>query len=450
MPVSKSSPTSGLVSPAPAEPTRSGQGTDAQGPGGLPQQVPARPSALNVPSASGPPPRGARPSAATSFTGPAPRDDKPNYSRAHIGGKPFVPEAGPESIQAFLQNSRTNNRQEFLEKLQQFLGSTLSNNRYESIDQLHQRAENFLHHFEAEKEILARTKAGLKDPQSPVHQQATWMAHLERLNWKENAPLSPPDRELRAREIEPGQGFARGSPFRGLTMTGPIAQTMSMMLAGKQGPLTEQQALAGFELAQTGAVVARFLKMEERVKFKKAYRVAANRQGTNLRRTPNGMDLSEDLGTRQRDAHALPVMTGTSGSASDAALSTKFASKKAGLPWAAPGLNDEQAQRAMADLGLHHFRSDESLVSKAIAERINQLRTAANLAPMHVDSQQVFTHSYPEIDAAVRLTLQGKSGLNEQAMQEVTLASAQRLLEVATELALEAEPPTSTNKPSPA
>jgi hypothetical protein len=439
MPVSSPTPPiSGSATPAPAQPTTSSPAGQVQVP--VVQQQPVRPSALNAAHGSGPPTRGSLPGWTPSFKNVASRDDRRNYSQAHIAGKPFVPpNEGPESISAFLQNNVSNNCRELLERLKHFLGSTLSNNRYESMEQLHLRAENLLNHLAAEKKMLEQTTAGLQDPNSPVHRQATWMAHLERLNWREGAPLAPNDRALRAREIEAGQGFAPGSPFEGLGLTEPIAKTLAIMLAVKQGPFTEQQALAGFELAGLGGVLGYRLGIQERMHFAGEHGVYPERKDTHPTRTPDGLDLSDDLGTQLRDEYHLPVMTGTSGTASDATQSAKFASTYAGVSWAAPGLSLEQARQAISDLGLHHFRGEGSAVASHIAGGMNRLRAAVDLRPMHLDALHVFTHSYPEVDAAVRLTLRGQPGFDEQAMREVTQASAQRLEEVAAQWALQAQ-----------
>jgi hypothetical protein len=452
MPVPKSTPALGFAKRALAGPTTStlsrlsGQ---VGGQGVQPQAV--RPSALNARFASGLPPKGTKPSATTLFSSPESEGAKPNHSQAHVGGKPYVPgQSHPETLGELFRSAfvSAQTQAESQEKIKEFLGSTLSNNRYESMDQLQLRAENFLRHIEAEKKILAQTTEGLKDPQSPVYQQATWMAALERLNWKHEASLDPSDREQLAREIERGEGFEKDSPFRSIRVSASLAKALSMMLEKQEGPLTEAQALAGFEMAQLGTVIASRVGIEERMKIRRQYRVDADRQGTSMTQSPDGVDLSADLGTQLRDQHGLPVMTGTSGSSSDAALSPKFASLKTGVPWTAPGLSEQQAQHAIADLGLQFFRGDDSTPSRSIAASVNRLRTAAHLPPMHVDSQHVFSHSYPEIDAALRLTLQGKSGWNKQAMQAATLASAQRLADVADELALEAKPATSDDKPA--
>jgi hypothetical protein len=458
MPVAATpSPVLSSAKPAPAEPASAQPSGHTPSPAEQLQQQPVSRLALNAHAASGPPRKRLKSSPTASIASTLPQDHRRPFSQAHIGGKPFVPDQFPEGMGDHAGDHGSNNRHEALERLKHFLGSTLSNNRYESIEQLQLRAENVLHHFEAEQKILEQTKAGLEDPHSAVYQQATWMAHLERLNWKEAAPLGPDDREHWARAIEPGQGYARDSPLRGLRMAEPIAQTLSMMMKGQEGPLTESQSLAGFELAQLGTVIASRLRIEERKNYRQQARVDADRQGTSMLTTRDGMDLSKDLGTQLRDEYCLPVMTGTSGSSSDAALSTKFASMKAGVPWAAPGLDEEQAQRAASDLGLQYFRDDRSAPAHVTAAVVNHLRAAAHLPPMHVVAQRVFTHSYPEIDAAVRLTLQGQSGWDEQAMRAATLASAQRLSDVATELALEAEqaaareqpPAKSDAKPSP-
>jgi hypothetical protein len=58
-----------------------------------------------------------------------------------------------------------------------------------------------------------------------------------------------------------------------------------MMLHGASGPFTKDQARAGFELAQTGQVLAGRLKIDERVKLREENRVDAQRNGTHSTRT---------------------------------------------------------------------------------------------------------------------------------------------------------------------
>ncbi|EPR5475088.1 avirulence protein, partial [Escherichia coli] len=124
---------------------------------------------------------------------------------------------------------------------------------------------------------------------------------------------------------------------RGLKLSDSARSAFSMMLCGSAGPFTKEQTLSGFELAQTGQVLAGRLKIQERMTFRANNRVDAQRNGTHSTRTQTGMDLSQDIGTIMRDKAGLPVMSGTSGSSSDATLATRYAAEHFGKTWAAPG-----------------------------------------------------------------------------------------------------------------
>lgn len=342
----------------------------------------------------------------------------PGYSQANVDGKTY--EVGPNTPAS----------------VQAFLGNTLSNNRYDSPQHLEQRAENFLRHIEAEKNILQQTTEGLLEPGTGVFDQTSWMGHLERGLWHGETRFGANDRSHLGDEALGAAEPKPGSPFHGqsgLKLSEGARSAFSMMLKGTEGPFTQEQARAGFEMAQTGQVLAGRLKLQERIDYRKDNRVDANRSGTHSTKTADGMDLTKDLGTRLRDEHGLPVMSGTSGSSSDAALATKFAAKQAGLTWAAPGLDDAQAQQAITDLSHHYFRAHESSPPHSMASGINAVRSAANLETKSVDTVGIFTHSYPEIQAGVSLTLEGASAENEEALRRATRTSLQRLKEAAPE-----------------
>jgi hypothetical protein len=291
-----------------------------------------------------------------------------------------------------------------------FLESTLSHNRYTSAAHLRRRAEAHARHIGAEKRLIDGAVEGLHRPGSATFQQASWMGHLERGLWTSEPGLQGEDRQALAREALGSAEPEEGSPFhgpRGLTLSVPAKTVFAMMLAGEEGPFTEEQARTGFEAAQTGQVLAGRLGVEERVAFRKEHRLDAQRAGTHSTRTAEGMDLSADLGTRVRDAFGVPVMSGTSGSSSDAALSTMYGAQRAGTSWAAPGLGEQEAKAAIADLSLHYFRAEGSPPARSMARGMNAVREAAGLPPKEVEVAKVFTHSYPEVYTAVSLTLDG-------------------------------------------
>ncbi|WP_198362581.1 secretion protein EspV [Burkholderia ubonensis] len=310
--------------------------------------------------------------------------------------------------------------------------NTLSNNRYDSLEHLQTRAENYLKHRAAEANILQSTTEGLGKPESAVFKQAAWMGHLERGLWHAEDRFGGNDREQLGKEALGVSEPLPGSPFhgvRGLNLSDSARSAFSMMLRGAAGPFTQEQARAGFELAQTGQVLAGRLGISERMKFREDNRVDAQRNGTHSTRTQGGMDLSQDMGTTMRDKAGLPVMSGTSGSSSDAAIATRFAAGRSSTSWHAPDLSEAEGRKAIADLSHHYFRADGSSVPPSMANGINKIRDEAGLNKKDVNTLDIFTHSYPEIHAGVALTLAGASGTEEEAMHEATQEAARLLHE---------------------
>ena len=335
-------------------------------------------------------------------------------SQAHIGELPY--QIGPESPPS----------------VKEFLQITLSNNRYVSREHLQSRAENYLKYRRAEGEILRATTEGLEEPDSAVFRQSAWMGHLERGLWQTEELCGGNDREQLGNEalgvVEP----LPGSPFhgaRGLKLSENARSPFSMMLRGAAGPFTQQEARTGFEVAQTGQVLAGRLNIDERMAFRENNRVDAQRNGTHSTRTPTGMDLSKDPGTIMRDKAGLPVMSGTSGSSSDAVIATRFAAERFKTSWAAPGLNEAEGRKAITDLSHHYFRAEDSSPPQSVASGINKIRDEAGLAKKEVNTLDIFTHSYPEIHAGVALTLAGVPGTDEKAMDEATQEAARLLRE---------------------
>ncbi|PIS75189.1 secretion protein EspV [Escherichia coli] len=338
-------------------------------------------------------------------------------SQAHIGTQPYRPGAdSPLTVRSFLQ-------------------ITLSNNNYKSLEHLQTRAENYLRYRKAEENILRSTVEGLTNPESPVFKQTAWMGHLERGLWKTETHWDGNDREQLGKEALGSEEPKPGSPFygsRGLKLSDSAHSAFSMMLCGSEGPFTKEQALSGFELAQTGQVLAGRLKIQERVKFRADNRIDAQRNGTHSTRTPTGMDLSQDIGTIMRDKAGLPVMSGTSGSSSDATLATRYAAEHFGKTWAAPGLSQAEGCKAISDLSHHYFRAEGSSPPQSMATGINKVRYDAGMEEKYVNTLDIFTHSYPEIYAGVALTIAGAGGNDEQAMYNVTQEAARILYEAET------------------
>ena len=318
--------------------------------------------------------------------------------------------------------------------IRRFLSQALSNSRYESVEQLQHRAEVYLENIEAEKKLIEEAGKALHDPSSAVSQQATWMSHLERGLWKPEALPEGLDREQLGNEVLGTAVPLEGSPYarpRPWQLSASAQSAFAMMVKGEAGPFTQEQALAGFETAQEGLLVAGQLGIEERVADRMANRHDAHRSRTHPTRTLDGLDLSQDPGTHLRDELRAPVMTGTSGSSSDVALATKYGAEQAGVSWAAPGLSEPQAKAAMVDISLQFFRSEGSNPPTVLAQGMNDLRAWQGLPTKEVEASQVFAHSYPEIHAGVSLTLDGVDPRDqdavEQALHQSTLEAKARL-----------------------
>ncbi|MGC3030343.1 secretion protein EspV [Burkholderia sp. DN3021] len=338
----------------------------------------------------------------------------PLSSQAHIGTQLY--QIGPDTSPI----------------VKQFLQNTLSNNRYESLEHLQTRAENYLRYRRAEANILRATTEALGKPESAVFKQTAWMGHLERGLWYAEDRFGGNDREQLGKEALGLSEPLPGSPFhgvRGLNLSDSTRSAFSMMLRGAAGPFTQEQASAGFELAQTGQVLAGRLGIHERMKFREDNRVDAQRNGTHSIRTQGGMDLSQDMGTTMRDKAGLPIMSGTSGSSSDAVIATRFAAERSSTSWAAPGLSEAEGRKAIMDLSHHYFRAEGSSTPPAMASGINKIRDEAGLDKKDVNTLDIFTHSYPEIHAGVALTPAGASGSDEKAMHEATQEVARLLRE---------------------
>ncbi|QCX12817.1 secretion protein EspV [Paracidovorax citrulli] len=347
--------------------------------------------------ASRPRPAGQAPGSASS--GPA------SFSQAHVAGRCREMDMDASSA------------------IRQFLSQSLSNNRYVSEEHLRARAENYLAYIDAEKALIDRADVSLQNVLSAASRQSAWMCHLERGVWRAETALQDTntDRERLAAEAEGSMVPAPSSPYarpRAWTVSPTAASALAMMIRGEEGPFTREQSKTGFETLQESLLLASRLKIGARKSHRSAHRHDAKRSETHPTKTPGGTDLSRDPGSRLRDEAGIPVMTGTSGSSSDVALTTLYAADRAELPWMAPGLDSQAGMDAMVDLSLQFFRTEGSSPSVTMARGMNRVRSGAGLPPKEVDAHQVFSHSYAEIDAGVRLTLEGVDPADEVAVEQ--------------------------------
>ena len=320
------------------------------------------------------------------------------------------------------------------------MSQSLSNTRYDSVKQLQRRAEVYLEYIEAEKTLIKAAEVALQDPASQLVQQSGWMIHLERALWNSESAesaLEDMDRQQLGDKVLETATVLEGTPYFRVgrrKLSSPASSVFAMVLKGEAGPLTAEQSTTGFDVAQEGQLVAGRLNIAARKAWRDANRHPANRSQTHVR-TVGGLDLSRDAGTQVRDELGVPVMTGTSGSSSDAALATKFGAQQAQASWAAPGLTEEEAKTAMTDLALYYFRSKTTSTSTSppvlLAEDMNLARGELGLPAKEVEVAQVFTHSYAEIHAGTSLTIDGVDPRNPQAVEQAlvgaTLKAKERL-----------------------
>lgn len=316
-----------------------------------------------------------------------------SFSCAHVAGRPYkVGEHTPDPIRKFLSQS-------------------FSNNRYDSEEHLFSRAKNYLEYAGAEKRKLARAQASFQDPASPMIQQAAWMLHLERNSWGTEPGMDNVDRNRVADEVTAAVPYDPSSPYArppAWLVDPNSTSALSMMIKKEHGPFTLEQTKTAVSTIQEGGLLSdKWKELADRKSHRTAHRHSTVRNGTFPSKTPGGADLSQDPGTRLRDAAGIPVMTGTSGTASAVSVATLYGAQRAGLSWVAPGLDEETATQAMVDLSLQFFRSEGSSPAVVMARNMNRLRSVEELPPKEVEAHQIFSHSYAELDAGVRLTLEG-------------------------------------------
>lgn len=294
--------------------------------------------------------------------------------------------------------------------VEQYVEKTLFNIKHESLAHMHARAEAFVHYLPAEKAIVQQTDADLnrRDEISPAMQQSSWMAHVQRGAF---ADRDQPAETLKLRD-EIAQAYRSGENFAGARVSGEATEMAAMMVRGEQGPFTFEQSRNGAEIALTGQLLSKNLAMKERAALS-AERVDAIRakdesgKPSHQTRSQHGMDLSQDPGTQVRDKMGLPVMSGTSGTSSTLALSHLQAAQDQKVPHIAPGLTEAQANASMTDLAFHYMR--QGALPHAVAGGVNALREKLGAAPKDVAPEAVQTHSWPEVSAAVELSIGGRS-----------------------------------------
>ncbi len=215
-----------------------------------------------------------------------------SFSCAHVAGRPYkVGEHTPDPIRKFLSQS-------------------FSNNRYDSEEHLFSRAKNYLEYAGAEKRKLARAQASFQDPASPMIQQAAWMLHLERNSWGTEPGMDNVDRNRVADEVTAAVPYDPSSPYArppAWLVDPNSTSALSMMIKKEHGPFTLEQTKTAVSTIQEGGLLSdKWKELADRKSHRTAHRHSTVRNGTFPSKTPGGADLSQDPGTRLRDAAGIP------------------------------------------------------------------------------------------------------------------------------------------------
>jgi 5'-nucleotidase len=311
-------------------------------------------------------------------------------------------------------------------EVQSYINGTAFNMQHDTFETIKHRAQAFLHYLPAELNILAHTRGRLNDVNivSPELAQSSWMVHLQR-GYFNKLDISLENRErIAASYLKDETGATlNGVPLPSLPS--PEAQrVMAMMILGEQGPVTREQAQIGAEITGGGqSLVWEVLQLTENAAPIDAWVKAIRKDNGHPNFSRHGVDISTDPGSRIMEALGLPVMTGTSGSASLSTLSHLTAAGVQGLDWAAPGLTPEQAEAVISRLVFEFLRGPVAEVLRA-----NISRQLGNPEKLGTDLNWVQTHSYPEVSASVEMSIAGKNKLDREALEE-SAGKAKELLD---------------------
>lgn len=338
----------------------------------------------------------------------------PAFTGVYVDGRAFVPDAQtPTEVR------------EFVERTQQHAN-------YPSIDVLHRRAKAFLSYERAERTISQSVAASMSDPDSVQVKQAAHLMHAVRGMWSESG-IDSATRDRIATQVQHG---ASDGPLgsQAVSELNPASNPLlTMFIRGEEGPLSIRDIRLMPDVAFATGVLARHAAEVRRQspllaamdQFSKARRVGAVRDGKHFS-TDSGADLRRDAGTAVRDELELPVMYGTSGSASDIASTAHYATGHFGLPFAALGVAHGAAVSATVDVIFDMMRN--TIVPHAMENRyITLWAQHGGQADAFVEPFMRFSHSYPEIGQAVRMSLSGDLALDVEAIRRVTEVDVQRL-----------------------
>lgn len=339
---------------------------------------------------------------------------KPAFTGVFVDGRIFEPDAQtPTEVR------------EFVERTQQHAN-------YPSVEVLHRRAKAFLGHERAERAISQSVSASMADPDSVQVQQAAHLMHATRGMWSQSG-IDSTTRDRMAAQVEQGAADGPLGPKVVSELNKVSNPMLGMFIRGQEGPLSIEDLRLMPDVAYATGVLARHSIEVQRQspllaamnQFSQERRVASVRDGRHFA-TDSGSDLRRDVGTAVRDELGLPVMYGTAGSASDMASTAHYAAAHFGLPFAAPGVAHGAAVTATVDVIFDMMRN--TIVPHAMEGRYAALWARhGGQADAFVDPLMRFSHSYPEIGQAVRMSLNGDSAMDVEAVRRVAELDAQRL-----------------------
>ena len=299
------------------------------------------------------------------------------------------------------------------EAVSDYLTKTHMNMQHADMETLHKRA--FAHQTwgGAENRILDTTRDALSNYQSPQFQMSSHMVHNERRLLADRA-------DQMRESMQDGADAVLSKEVTRMTTeraqgSGPAYDSLTdMIVHGKRGPFTVEQSALGVEATIVGHHVldktSKYGKDNPRMQATRP--TESNGKPSHPTTSRYGMDLSQDPGTQLRESLGLPVMTGTSGSASDVIRSYNFTTDA--LSKTLPDtefMSAKTHREVLHDLTFNWMRRGvpmenvRTLISKHQSDNQFQKMTV----PLPTATQ---THTYPEIVAGVDLTLDGNTPEN--------------------------------------
>lgn len=334
------------------------------------------------------------------------RDRRTPVTGHWIGEQPVMPSQIPSELPESTRTAMSN-----------YLLNTHMNMQHGDMQTLQKRA--LAHHqwASAENSILETTRQALTDTASAPFRMSSQLAHYERRlladsaddkrKTKPEGSHAELDQEVRRLTHEYAQGS--GAAYDSLT---------DMLIHGKRGPFTKEQSALGIEATIVGHHV-----LKKTPKYGEGNpRMQARRPDDPISKKPShpttsryGMDLSIDPGSQLRESLGLPIMTGTSGSASDVIRSSRFTmdemDRKDKLSEMVPKrefMSLTEHRTVMHDLTFNWMR--RGVPAENVRKQITQNQTNNGFRKISTPPPTATqTHTYPEIVAGVDLTLDGNS-----------------------------------------